>query len=108
MAPEQVRGEALDARADLFALAAMVFEMLSGKVAFDGATMVDVLHAVLHEQPPALSGGGTVAGLDRVIHKGLQSRPPIATTRRSQWPPLFARRSRIAIRGSSRRWRRGR
>ena len=72
MAPEQVRGEALDARADLFPLAAMLFEMLSGKVAFDGATMFDVLHAVLHEQPPALSGGGTVAGLDRVIHKALQ------------------------------------
>ena len=72
MAPEQVRGEALDARADLFALAAMLFEMLSGKVAFDGATMIDVLHAVLHEQPPALSGGTTVAGLDRVIHKALQ------------------------------------
>ena len=75
MAPEQVRGEALDARADLFALAAMLFEMLSGKVAFDGATMIDVLHAVLHEQPPALSGGGTVAGLDRVIHKALQKQP---------------------------------
>ena len=72
MAPEQVRGEALDSRADLFALSAMLFEMLSGKVAFDGATMIDVLHAVLHEQPPALSGGATVAGLDRVIHKGLQ------------------------------------
>ncbi len=72
MAPEQVRGEPLDARADLFALAAMLFEMLSGKVAFDGATMIDVLHAVLHEQPPALSGGATVAGLDRVIHRGLQ------------------------------------
>src|SRR5262245_58929642 len=75
MAPEQVRGEALDARVDLFALAAMLFEMLSGKVAFDGATMIDVLHAVLHEQPPALSGGGTVAALDRVIHKALQKQP---------------------------------
>src|SRR5262245_4729941 len=74
MAPEQVRGEALDARTDLFALAAMLFEMLSGKVAFQGATMIDVLHAVLNEQPPALSGGGTVAGLDRVIHKALQKR----------------------------------
>jgi serine/threonine protein kinase len=72
MAPEQVRGEALDARTDLFALAAMLFEMLSGKVAFQGATMIDVLHAVLNEQPPALSGGETVAGLDRVIHKALQ------------------------------------
>jgi eukaryotic-like serine/threonine-protein kinase len=69
MAPEQVLGQTLDVRADLFALAAMLFEMLSGKVAFGGATIVDVLHAVLHEQPPALSGGGTVAGLDRVIRR---------------------------------------
>jgi len=75
MAPEQARGEALDARADLFSIAAMVFEMLSGRLAFSGATMIDVLHAVLHEQPPALSGGAIVAGLDRVIHKALQKQP---------------------------------
>lgn len=75
MAPEQARGEALDARADLFSMAAMLFEMLSGRLAFGGATMIDVLHAVLHEQPPALSGGATVAGLDRVIHKALQKQP---------------------------------
>jgi non-specific serine/threonine protein kinase len=72
MAPEQVRGEALDARTDLFSLAAVLFEMLSGRLAFNGATVVDTLHAVLHEQPPALTGGGPVAGLDRVIHKALQ------------------------------------
>ena len=72
MAPEQVRGEALDGRADLFAMAALLFEMLSGQVAFGGATMVDVLHAVLHEQPPALAGGAAVAGLDRVVHRALQ------------------------------------
>ena len=75
MAPEQVRGEALDARADLFSVAAMLFEMLSGRLAFNGATMIDVLHAVLHEQPPALSGGAVVAGLDRVIHKALHKQP---------------------------------
>ena len=75
MAPEQVRGEALDARADIFAMAAMFFEMLSGRLAFGGATMVDVLHAVLHEQPPALSGSATVAGLDRVIHRALKKQP---------------------------------
>ncbi len=74
MAPEQVRGEALDGRADLFAMAALLFEMLSGRVAFAGATMVDILHAVLHEQPPPLSGGGTVAGLDRVVHRALQKK----------------------------------
>ena len=75
MAPEQARSETLDARADLFSIAAMLFEMLSGRLAFGGATMIDVLHAVLYEQPPALSGGATVAGLDRVIHKALQKQP---------------------------------
>ncbi len=75
MAPEQVRGEPLDGRTDLFAMAALLFEMLSGQLAFAGATMVDVLHAVLHGQPPALSGGAAVAGLDRVIHKALQKQP---------------------------------
>lgn len=74
MAPEQARGEALDARADLFATAAILFEMLSGTLAFGGATMIDVLHAVLHEQPPALSGSAVIAGLDRVIHRALQKR----------------------------------
>ena len=72
MAPEQVRGEPLDGRADLFAMAALLFEMLSGRVAFAGATMVDILHAVLHEQPPALAGGTAVVGLDRVVHRALQ------------------------------------
>lgn len=74
MAPEQVRGEALDGRADLFAMAALLFEMLSGRVAFGGATMVDILHAVLHEQPPPLSGGTAIAGLDRVVHRALQKK----------------------------------
>ncbi len=71
MAPEQVRGETIDGRADLFALGAVMFEMLSGQLAFRGATVIDTLHAVLHEHPPALAGGGAVAGLDRVLHKAL-------------------------------------
>jgi len=72
MAPEQVRGETLDARTDLFAVAALVFEMLSGAMAFPGPTMVDALHRVLHDQPPPLSGGPVVSGLDRVIRRALQ------------------------------------
>lgn len=71
MAPEQVRGDTFDGRADLFAMAALLFEMLSGRLAFSGATMIDTLHAVLHEQPPALAGSGVVAGLDRVVRRGL-------------------------------------
>jgi serine/threonine-protein kinase len=56
MAPEQVVGEAVDARSDLFAAGAILFEMLAGRPAFGGRTIVEILHSTLHEQPPALTG----------------------------------------------------
>ena len=74
MAPEQVKGEPVDARADLFAAGAMLFEMLSGRPAFAGRTIVDILHATLHEQPPALTGSPAVAAIDRVIRRALAKR----------------------------------
>ncbi len=75
MAPEQVTGEPVDARTDLFAAAAILFEILSGRPAFAGRTVVDILHATLHEQPPALTGSPAVAALDRVIRRALAKRP---------------------------------
>ena len=56
MAPEALEGESVDARADLFALGAILYEMLSGKHAFDGTSLLDIAHAVLHDQPPILTG----------------------------------------------------
>src|SRR5687768_11471443 len=75
MAPEQVTGEAIDARSDLFAAGLILFEMLAGRPAFGGRTVVDVLHATLHEQPPALTGSPAVAAVDRVIRRALAKRP---------------------------------
>jgi non-specific serine/threonine protein kinase len=75
MAPEQVAEEEVDARADIFATSSILFEMLAGRPAFGGKTVVDVLHATLHEQPPALSGSPLVAAIDRVIRRGLAKRP---------------------------------
>jgi serine/threonine-protein kinase len=75
MAPEQVAGGAVDARADLFAAGAILFEMLAGRPAFAGETVVDVLHATLHDQPPALTGSPAVAAVDRVIRRALAKRP---------------------------------
>jgi serine/threonine protein kinase/Tfp pilus assembly protein PilF len=75
MAPEQVTGDPVDARTDLFSTAAILFEMLAGRPAFAGRTMVEILHATLHEQPPALSGSPAVASADRVIRRALSKRP---------------------------------
>jgi serine/threonine protein kinase/tetratricopeptide (TPR) repeat protein len=75
MAPEQVTGEAVDARTDLFAAGAILFEMLAGRPAFAGRTVVEVLHGTLYEQPPALTGSPALAAADRVIRKAMAKRP---------------------------------
>jgi serine/threonine protein kinase/tetratricopeptide (TPR) repeat protein len=75
MAPEQATGAAVDFRADLFATGAILFEMLAGRPAFAGDTVVDILHATLHEQPPALVGSPAAVAADRVIRRALAKRP---------------------------------
>jgi eukaryotic-like serine/threonine-protein kinase len=75
MAPEQVTGDPVDARADLFAVGAILFEMLSGRPAFSGRSVVEILHATMTEQPPALTGSPAVAAADRVIRRALAKSP---------------------------------
>ena len=75
MAPEQVTGGTLDARTDLFSTGAILFEMLAGRPAFQGRNVVEVLHATLHDHPPALTGSRAVAAVDRVVHRALAKRP---------------------------------
>jgi eukaryotic-like serine/threonine-protein kinase len=50
-APEQARGERVDARADIFSTGVLLYEMLTGMWPFQGKTSIDVRHAVLHEEP---------------------------------------------------------
>ena len=71
MSPEQIRAGAVDGRTDLFSAGAILFEMLAGRPAFAGASAIDVLHATLNEQPPALTGSPAVAAFDRVIRHAL-------------------------------------
>jgi non-specific serine/threonine protein kinase len=75
MAPEQVAGEPVDSRTDIFATGTILFEMLAGRPAFAGRTVVEVLHATLHEQPPALMGSPAIAAADRVIRRALAKAP---------------------------------
>jgi serine/threonine protein kinase/tetratricopeptide (TPR) repeat protein len=75
MAPEQAAGQPVDARCDLFGAGAILFEMLAGRPAFEGRTVLDVLHATMHEQPPALTGSPAIVAADRVIRRALAKRP---------------------------------
>ena len=75
MAPEQVLGEPIDTRTDLFAAGAILFEMLAGRPAFAGRTVVEIAHATIYEQPPALAGGAAVAAVDRVLRRALAKKP---------------------------------
>jgi eukaryotic-like serine/threonine-protein kinase len=75
MAPEQVAGEPVDTRSDLFAAGAILFEMLAGRPAFSGRTIAEVLHATRYDQPPALTGSPAVIAVDRVIRRAMAKRP---------------------------------
>lgn len=75
MAPEQALGQAVDSRADLFAAGAILFEMLAGRPAFTGRTVVETVHAAVYENPPALTGPPAVAAVDRVIRRALAKKP---------------------------------
>ena len=71
MSPEQLHGSAADVTSDIFAAGGILFEMLAGRRAFTGATIAEVFHAILHEQPPALAGSAAISALDRIIHRAL-------------------------------------
>src|SRR5215470_8403463 len=74
MSPEQARGEALDARTDLFSLGAVLYEMAAGKPAFDGATSAVVFNAILTNRPTPLSQvqPDVPPQLERIVNRALE------------------------------------
>ena len=77
MAPEQVRGRAVDARADLVSLGVVLYEMVTGQRAFQGASAADTMSALLREDPPDVSGlrRDLSPALDRIIRHCLEKEP---------------------------------
>lgn len=62
LSPEQIRGEELDGRSDLFSLGVVLYELLSQKKPFDGDTLTSLIYKILHTEPPPLeAGAGEVA-----------------------------------------------
>ena len=54
MSPEQAQGLAVDGRSDIFALGCILYEVLAGRPPFKGGTALDILHAVVHDEPPSV------------------------------------------------------
>jgi eukaryotic-like serine/threonine-protein kinase len=79
MAPEQVRGQAVDHRADMFAFGAVLYEMLGGERAFRGETAADTMTAILTKDPPDLDAAGwsIAPALDRIVRRCLEKAPEL-------------------------------
>ncbi len=77
MSPEQVKGLAVDHRSDLFSFGAVLYEMLTGRRAFQRDTAAETMTAVLREEPPELEASGTSFSplLDRIVRHCLEKKP---------------------------------
>jgi serine/threonine protein kinase len=72
MSPEQVRGEAVDPRSDIFSFGTVFYEMLTGRPAFTRETAPETMTAVLKEDPPALRAPDVSASLARIVSRCLE------------------------------------
>jgi TolB-like protein/Tfp pilus assembly protein PilF len=114
MSPEQVRGQAADHRSDIFALGAVLYEMLTGRRAFGGASAADTISAILKEEPDfSCPAPGVSTAAEPILRRCLEKRPaerfqsardlafalrelgrgsagePLAASRRSRFRPRF-------------------
>ena len=77
MSPEQVRGKEVDARTDIFAFGAILYEMLSGRRAFKGESSIETMNAILKDDPPELEVEKLrlSPGLERIVRRCLEKEP---------------------------------
>jgi Tol biopolymer transport system component len=77
MSPEQVRAQPVDHRSDIFSFGAVLYEMLSGRRAFRGASAVETMNAILKDDPPDLSGTNRnlPPALERIVGHCLEKSP---------------------------------
>jgi Tol biopolymer transport system component len=77
MSPEQVRGKEVDARTDIFAFGAILYEILSGRRAFKGESSIETMNAILKDDPPELEVEKLKLspGLERIVRRCLEKEP---------------------------------
>ena len=76
MSPEQARGDTVDHRTDIFSFGCMLYETAAGARPFGGGSTVDILHRIIHEEPPPLPATARFpAELQRIIRKCLAKDP---------------------------------
>ncbi|MGB7129747.1 MAG: protein kinase, partial [Candidatus Sulfotelmatobacter sp.] len=77
MSPEQVRGQTVDHRTDIFAFGAILYEMVMGKTTFQRPTEADTISAILNEDPAPISqlAPDTPLALEKIIHRCLEKNP---------------------------------
>ena len=75
MSPEQVRGEVVDHRSDLFSFGLILYEMLRGERAFQRETMPETMTAILKDDPPELTNAKIPSALDQIVRRCLEKKP---------------------------------
>ena len=77
MSPEQVRGERVDARSDLFAFGCILYEMLAGRQAFARSSRIETMHAVCNEEPEPIARveAQTPSLVEQIVSRCLQKAP---------------------------------
>ena len=87
MAPEQVRGGPVDARCDIFAFGVILYEMLTGRRAFERDTPAETMSAILNEDPPPVSQTAEIfpASMQKIVSRCLEKKPEKRFNMRRTW-----------------------
>jgi len=100
MSPEQIRGEELDARSDLYSLGVVLYEILAGQLPFQGGGPLDVLHQILTQEAPPLKASAPVAELvGRLLAKHPADRFASAPALLTAWRQAFGQPAGPALEG---------